>query len=69
MTNIKAKLYDGKITIRFKTQRGKTVSGPDLDKFARMNLRGFFRPKLITKSLVEYYGPASILLRQRMQKP
>lgn len=69
MANIKAKSYDGRITIRFKTQRGEIVSGSDLDKFARMNLRGFFRPKLITKNLVEYYGPASILLRQRMQKP
>lgn len=68
MVSIKAKSYDGKITIRFKTQRGEAVSGSDLDKFARMNLRGFFRPKLITKNLVEYNGPASVLLRQRMQK-
>lgn len=65
----KAKTKDCYLTVRAKTARGEIIDEQALDAFSRVYLRGFMKPKLLKKNLLEYTGPVSIPLIERMKKP
>lgn len=65
----KAKSKDCNLTVRAKAARGEKIDEQALDAFARIYLRGFMKPKLLKKNLVEYTGPVGIPLIERMKKP
>ncbi|MBE5872835.1 MAG: FHA domain-containing protein [Lachnospiraceae bacterium] len=65
----KAKAKDCQIVIRAKTSFGENIDSKELDRFSRVFLRGFLKPKQIKKGIVDYTGPVGISLYERMKKP
>ena len=66
---VKAKAKDCQLTVKVKASFGERVDEKELDRFARVYLRGFLRPKAIRKKQAEYAGPVGICLYERMKKP
>lgn len=64
----KAKTKDCQLIIKAKASFGENIDSKELDRFARVFLRGFLKPKLIKKGMVEYTGPIGITLCERMKK-
>ena len=65
----KAKTKDCHLIVRAKTARGEIIDEQALDAFSRAYLRGFMKPKLLKKNLLEYTGPVGIPLIERLKKP
>ena len=65
----KAKAKDCQILVKAKASMGETIDEKELDRFSRVYLRGFLKPKLVKKNLVEYTGPVGISLYERLKKP
>lgn len=65
----KAKVKDCQLVIRTKTSFGESIDSKELNRFARVFLRGFFKPKQTKKGTVEYTGPIGISLYERMKRP
>lgn len=65
----KAKAKDCQLVIRAKASFGESIDSKELDRFARVFLRGFLKPKQIKKRIVDYTGPVGISLYERMKKP
>lgn len=65
----KAKAKDCRLIVKVKTSFGESIDEKQLDKFARIYLRGFLKAKQIKKNMVEYTGPVGISLYDRLQKP
>ncbi len=66
---LKIMTKDCRLVVRVKISLGEKISGKELDLFARTYLRGFLKPKLIKKNLIEYTGPIGISLQERLRKP
>lgn len=64
----KAKAKDCQLLVKAKASFGETIDDKELDRFSRIYLRGFLKPKLIKKNLVEYTGPVGISLYERLKK-
>lgn len=65
----KAKTKDCRLTVTAKTSLGEEIDVKALDAFSRIFLRGFLKPKVIKKNVVEYSGPVGISLYERLRKP
>lgn len=65
----KAKAKDCQLIIRAKASVGESIDSKELDRFARVFLRGFFKPTKIKKGIVDYTGPVGISLYERLKKP
>lgn len=65
----KVKSKDCQLIVKVKTSYGEIIDEKELDRFARMYLRGFLKPKQIKKKLIEYTGPIGISLYERLKKP
>lgn len=65
----KAKEKDCKLLVKVKASFGETIDVKELDRFARVYLRGFLKPKLVRKNLIEYTGPIGVNLYERLKKP
>lgn len=65
----KAKSKDCQLTVRAKTSFGETIDEKELDRFSRVFLRGFLKPKMLKKNQVEYTGPIGITLYERLKRP
>jgi len=65
----KAKAKDCQLLVKAKASMGETIDEKELDRFSRVYLRGFLKPKLVKKNLVEYTGPVGISLYERLKKP
>ncbi|MGM9603380.1 MAG: FHA domain-containing protein [Faecousia sp.] len=63
----KAKTKDCHLIVRVKTSFGESIDEAALGSFARVYLRGFLRPKLIKRNLIEYSGPVGISLSERLK--
>jgi len=57
------------LIVRCKTSFGETIDDKELDRFGRIYLRGYLRPRLIKKNVVDYSGPVGISLYERLKKP
>ena len=65
----KAKAKDCQLLVKAKASIGETIDEKELDRFARVYLRGFLKPKMVKKNLIEYTGPVGISLYERLKKP
>lgn len=66
---LKIKSKDCQLIVKVKTSVGEIVDDKELDRFARVYLRGFLKPKKIKKNLFEYTGPVGVSLYERFKKP
>lgn len=66
---IKGKAKDYHLVVSVRTSIGEKVDEKELDRFSRVYLRGFLKPKLVKKNLIEYTGPVGISLYERLKKP
>ena len=66
-TKVKAK--DCNLVVRVKTSFGETSDEEKLSQFCRTGSRGFLKPNVLKKNLVEYHGPIGISLYERLMEP
>ena len=66
---ISAKTKDCRLLVKVKASFRESFDEKALDAFARTYLRGFLKPKLVKKNLIEYSGPVGISLYERLKKP
>ena len=66
---LKAKAKDCQLLVKVKTTSKEILDEKELDRFSRLFLRGFLKPKLIKKNLIEYTGPVGVPLCDRFKKP
>lgn len=66
---LKGRIKDRRLVVNLKTSRREVVDVLELERFSRLGLSGFLSPKLKKKNLVEYIGPAGIVLDERLKKP
>ena len=66
---ISAKTKDCRLLVKVKASFRESFDEKALDSFARTYLRGFLKPKLVKKNLIEYSGPVGISLYERLKKP
>lgn len=67
--NIRIKVKDCTLKVRLKANFGDTFDAKRLDQFSRTCSRGFLRPYLLKKNLVEYRGPVGMSLYDRLNEP
>ena len=65
----KAKAKDCQLSVKVKASFGEVIDDRELDRFRRVFLRGFLKPKMIKRNLVEYTGPVCISFYDRFKKP
>ena len=65
----KAKTKDCQLIVKVKTSFGEVIDEKELDRFSRVFLRGFLKPKLIKRNQIEYTGPIGVNLYERLKKP
>lgn len=65
---ISAKTKDCRLLVKVKTSFRETIDEKELDRFARVYLRCFLKPKLVKHNLAEYTGPVGIPLKDRLKK-
>ena len=65
----KVKTVDCQLIVKAKTSFKDTIEESELDRFTRIYLRGFLKPKLIRSGVIEYSGPVGISLYDRLRKP
>ena len=65
---ISAKTKDCRLLIKVKTSFRESVDEKELDRFARVFLRCYLKPRLLKKNVIEYSGPVGITLQDRMKK-
>ncbi len=65
----KAKAKDCQLLVKAKTSIGESIDEKELDRFSRVYLRGFLKPKMVRRNLIEYTGPVGISLYERLKKP
>lgn len=66
---LKAKARDCQLLVKVKTTSKEILDEKELDRFSRLFLRGFLKPKLIKKNIIEYTGPVGVPLNERLKKP
>ncbi len=66
---VKAKVKDCQLIVKVKTSFGDAIDEQELNRFARVFLRGFLKPKQVKKNLVEYIGPVGVSLYERLKNP
>ncbi len=66
---VKAKAKDCQLLVKVKASGSECIDEKELDRFARVFLRGFLKPKLIKKNLIEYTGPVGVSLYERLKRP
>lgn len=65
----KTKAKEFQLLVKVKTSFGETIDAKELDRFSRLFLRGFLKPRIVKKNLVEYTGPVGISFHERSKKP
>ena len=66
---LKEKNKDCQLSVRVKTSFGEKIDEKELERFSRVFLRGFLKPKMLKKNLVEYTGPVGVSLYERFKRP
>jgi len=65
----KVRTKDSYLYVKAKMSFGEKMDEKELDRFARLGLRGFLKPQIIKKGLVEYVGPIGQNLYERLREP
>lgn len=66
---IKAKTKDFQLMVRVKLSFGSTINEQELDFFSRKLFRGFLKPKVIKRNVIDFTGPVGIMLYDRLRRP
>lgn len=66
---VSAKTKDCRLLVKVKASFCENFDEIALEAFARTYLRGFLKPKLVKKHIIEYSGPVGISLYERLKKP
>lgn len=66
---LKAKIKDIQLTVRAKASFGENILEQEVVMFAQKNLRGFMKPQIVRKGVLDYTGPVAVSLAERMKKP
>lgn len=69
MAKIKAKRKDSHIIIRAKLRRNEKLVDREFDFFKSRYVHGLFEAKKIKKNLIEYSGPVSVSLYDKLSQP
>ena len=65
----KTKTKDCVLTVKAKASWGEEIDEKALDSFARIYLKGFLKPRVTKKNVVEYTGPIGVSLYERLKNP
>lgn len=65
----KAKIKDCRMIVTAKASWGEEIDEIVMDAFGRIYLKGFLKPKIVKKNMIEYTGPVGISLFERLKKP
>lgn len=65
----KAKTKNCRLIVTAKASWGEEIDKMALDAFARVFLRGFLKPRVIKKNVIEYTGPVGVSLYERLKRP
>lgn len=65
----KVKTKDCHLVVRVKTSLKESIDEKELDRFSRIYLRGFLKPKMVKKNQIEYSGPIGISLYDYLKDP
>lgn len=66
---IKAKSKDCQLVVKVKASLGEKIDEKELDRFSRICMRGFLKPRIVKNNIIEYMGPVGISLYERFKKP
>ena len=66
---LKAKAKDCQLLVKVKIASNELLDEKELDRFSRLFLRGFLKPKLVKKNVIEYTGPVGVSLYERFKRP
>ena len=66
---IKAKTKDFQLTVKVKLSLGTAINEQEIDFFSRKLLRGFLKPKVIKRNVIEFTGPTGVSIHDRLRKP
>lgn len=69
MIKYKIKQKDFSLTVKVKLPLNIILNERELNVFSRKLFRGFFKPQVVKKNLIEYTGPIGITLYQKLQSP
>ncbi len=69
MVKYKSKIKDGQLYVRVKLPYGEKVNDRELNIFSEKYVDGFLKTKLTRKKIIEYTGPVSIKLYERLKRP
>lgn len=69
MAKYKAKTKDCQLIVKVKLSFREKLNERQLDFFSSKYIRGLLKAKLIKKGSIEYYGPISVSLYERLKKP
>jgi len=65
----KAKIKDCYLIVKAKASMGEEFDMAALDAFGRIYLRGFLKPMVVKRNMVEYSGPVGVSLSERLKRP
>ena len=66
---VTAKNKDRSLVMKVKASFGESIDENELNRFSRMALRGFLKPNMTKRNVIEYTGPVGISLAERLKKP
>ena len=66
---IKAKTKDYQLIVKVKLSFESTINEQELDFFSRKLFRGFLKPKITKRNVIDFTGPVGISLYDRLRKP
>ncbi|MCD7803109.1 MAG: FHA domain-containing protein [Clostridiales bacterium] len=65
----KTKIKDCQLVVRGKTSFGEAIDEGEFDRFSRVFMRGFLKPRRVKKNQIEFTGPVGVSLSERLKKP
>lgn len=66
---IKAKAKDQRLIVKVKFSSKEKFDEKLVEAFSRVYMRGFLKPTILKKNLIEYSGPTGISLSERLKTP
>lgn len=66
---IKAKTKDQRLIVKVKFSSKEKFNEKLVEAFSRVYMRGFLKPTILKKNLIEYSGPIGISLSERLKTP
>lgn len=65
----KSRTKDCQLFVRAKASFGESIDEKEIDRFSRIYLRGFLKPRIVKKNFIEFAGPVATSLYEQLKKP